>query len=270
MNLFIPRYYWQRTFGWLGQVPSAFANLGWSNALTYHRHLFARLLLRRALKPLVQLHSKLSTFPLWCRTNSSDLDVFRQIFVDREYKCIDDVAEASVIVDCGANVGYSSAYFLSRFPHAKVIAVEPDPGNFEVLLKNVEQFGSRITPVCAAIWSQPGSLALSDDTYRDGREWSRQVKETNEIAKATVAAIDIPLVMAMAQADHISILKIDIERAERVVFAGNCQSWLSKVDTIVIELHDRECEEIFFDAISHQHFSVSRHGELTICRRRRE
>lgn len=267
MDLANFRYHWQRAFGWLADVPSAFVNLGWSNALIYHRHLLAQMFVRRISKAPFHLNSRRSLFPLLCRRNTSDLDVFRQIFVQREYKCIDDVKDASVIVDCGANVGYSSAYFLSRFLNAQVIAVEPDPDSFEILKKNVEPFGNRITPIRAAVWSHPGPLAISQDRYRDGREWSRQVQETKELDKATVAAVDIPQLLAMAQSDHISILKIDIEQAERVVFAANCQSWLGKVDTIVIELHDQECERIFYQAISQQDFRTHRHGELTICRR---
>jgi hypothetical protein len=44
-----------------------------------------------------------------CRAGASDLDSFRQIFIDREYPCVDDVVDAEFIIDCGANVGYSSA-----------------------------------------------------------------------------------------------------------------------------------------------------------------
>jgi hypothetical protein len=42
---------------------------------------------------------------------SSDLHVFRQIFVEREYGCLDDLADVRLIIDCGANAGYSSGSF---------------------------------------------------------------------------------------------------------------------------------------------------------------
>ena len=56
---------------------------------------------------------------VYCRAHTSDLGVFRQIFIDREYRCLDDVQEPRLIVDCGANVGYASAYFLARHPLGK-------------------------------------------------------------------------------------------------------------------------------------------------------
>ena len=61
--------------------------------------------------------------PLRCRAGSSDLSVFRQIFLEREFGCLDDIEDARLVVDCGANVGYSAAYFLSRFPTTDIIAV---------------------------------------------------------------------------------------------------------------------------------------------------
>lgn len=81
---------------------------------------------------------KYSRFPLRCRAGTSDQGVFNQIFVQRACQCLDDVASADLIVDCGANVGYSSAYFLSRFPGATVIAVEPDAQNFAALEWNLQ------------------------------------------------------------------------------------------------------------------------------------
>ena len=63
---------------------------------------------------------------------SSDLSVFWQIFVNREYAVLNDVHSTRLIIDLGANVGISSAYLLNQFPSAKVIAVEPDPGNYEL------------------------------------------------------------------------------------------------------------------------------------------
>ena len=75
------------------------------------------------------LRSRYAEFPLKCRPKTTDIRVFRQIYVSREYRCLDEVRDAGLIIDCGANVGYSSAYFLTRFPKSYLIAIEPDPGN---------------------------------------------------------------------------------------------------------------------------------------------
>src|SRR5262249_54939154 len=77
------------------------------------------------------LHPRQLYHPLLFRSNSSDISVFSQIFVQMEYASLINQMKGNVglVVDLGANVGFSSAYFLSAFPDAHVIAVEPDPQN---------------------------------------------------------------------------------------------------------------------------------------------
>lgn len=45
--------------------------------------------------------------PIQVRTRSSDWNVFYQIFVEKEYACLDILSKVGLIVDAGANVGYS-------------------------------------------------------------------------------------------------------------------------------------------------------------------
>ena len=88
-------------------------------------------------KKLSKLTSKVLRYPVFARPGSSDLLVFDQIFVEHEYRPLDAVKNAELVIDCGANVGYSSAYFLSKYPECFVIAVEPEDGNFGILIKNM-------------------------------------------------------------------------------------------------------------------------------------
>jgi hypothetical protein len=67
--------------------------------------------------------------------------------------------------------------------------------------------------------------------------------------------------------ERISILKMDIEGAERVVFQHGYERWIDRVDAIVIELHGSVAAEIFFRAIHGRGFIVSHCDELTVCRR---
>jgi FkbM family methyltransferase len=248
----------------------------WQSRLTHANNLGLRSYLRNVLSRrhaaqrnlgLFPLHSKHALHPLYCRPNSSDYEVFHQVFYQREYSCLDDIHKAELIIDCGANVGYSSAYFLTRYPAAKVIAIEPDKGNFEMLQRNVALYGVRAEPIHSAIWSHPRGLVISDDRYRDGREWTRQVRECRGGEPAQMTAVDVASLLDASGSKTISILKVDIERAEAVVFATNYDKWINRVDNIVIELHDDECAAVFFKAIANLPFIVSRHGELTVCKK---
>ncbi|MGQ0811318.1 MAG: FkbM family methyltransferase [Nitrospiraceae bacterium] len=217
------------------------------------------------------LHTEPVIYPLCVRRNSSDIEVYRQIFTECEYKCLDDMADARLIIDCGANVGYSSAYFLSRHPTCQVIAIEPDPDNFAMLQRNTAGYGTRVQLIQAGVWSHPARLVMSEDRYRDGREWSKQVRLSKPDERADLEGVDIGSVLAASGHHRISILKVDVEGAEAVIFADNYEAWLDKVDAIAIELHDDSIfgngSEVFFRAINGQGFQVSHSGELTVCRR---
>jgi FkbM family methyltransferase len=213
------------------------------------------------------LYSKDSRHGLWVRPGTSDLDVFRQIYLEREYACLDGARDVQLVIDCGANVGYSSAWFLSRFPSCRVIAIEPDAGNFAQLERNLAPYGNRARTIRSGVWSRPAGLKFSEVPFRDGREWSVQVREARHDETPDMTAVDIASLMADAGYPTISILKIDIEAAEQYVFAEHCEPWLDAVENLVIELHDDECRQVFFRAIRGRPFKVSQSGELTVCRR---
>ena len=246
---------------------AASANLGWSAAA---RYAVQRARMRLAPRPgEVRLYSKHALHPLLAREGTSDIDVYEQVFLWREYQCLDGVRDASLVVDCGANVGFSAAYFLSRFPAARAIAIEPDPGNFAQMEKNLAPYGERVEMLRTGIWSRPARLVMSSDPWGDGREWARTVREARPGEPGGMEAIDIGTVLARSGHERVSILKIDIEGAEKVVFGAPCP-WLARVDNIVIELHGRECADVFAKAIEGAGFDVrvsKAGGDLTVCSR---
>jgi FkbM family methyltransferase len=212
------------------------------------------------------LRSKEVPYPLWCRAGTSDLKSFLQIFVWRQYSCLDDVCSPKLILDCGAYVGYATAYFLSRFAGAQVIAIEPDVGNFQMLAKNVAPFGNRVKLINSGVWSQPVGLVRSQENYGDGAEWSRQVREAKPGESASMIGVEIGNLLARSGHSRISILKMDVERAEHVIFSDNFQHWIGRVDNIAIELHDEQCQSIFHRAIAGMPFNMHSSGELTVCK----
>jgi FkbM family methyltransferase len=217
----------------------------------------------------VRLLSKCAEHPLLCRPGTSDVAAFGQIFRDLEYSSLDDAKDVSLVLDCGANVGYAAAYFLSRFPRAYVIAIEPDAGNVEILRKNLAPYGGRFRILHSAVWSHPAGLVMSEEPWGDGREWARTVRIVRPGEKPAMEATDVGTLLRESGFDRISILKVDIEGAESAVFGSNYESWIGKVDNIAIELHGEREKEIFLRAIDGQHFATSTVGERFICRRAR-
>jgi FkbM family methyltransferase len=157
--------------------------------------------------------------------------------------------------------------FLSKFPKARLIAVEPDPKNFAMLLNNIRPFGGRATAICSGVWSREVGLVFSEEPFGDGREWARTVRAARDGEKPGLTAKDIGTLLKESGFERISILKVDIEGSEADVFGSNYESWIGKVDNLVIELHGAKCEEIFAEAIAKEDFRVEQSDELVVCKK---
>ncbi len=203
--------------------------------------------------------------PAWLRYGSSDRLVFKQIFLQEEYAALKDLDDPKLIVDCGANVGYSSLYFLNQYPNTTIIAVEPDPENFKVCERNLAPYQDRVSLMQSAIWSHPAQLR-SNFSKGPGNEWAVRVKECRPGEESNLVSTDIATLLENSDFETIDLLKIDVEGAEAVIFSHNFDTWLKKVKNIVIELHGKACENAFFQALSAYNYERSKQGELTICR----
>jgi len=111
------------------QIAHYLSKLGATGAASY--------VLLCALKITGRVRPRGVGFPLTLRRNSSDAQVFKQVFVEQEYAPLCDLQDVQLVIDCGAYVGCSTTYFVSTFRHCEVIAVEPDEGNFWSLAANV-------------------------------------------------------------------------------------------------------------------------------------
>lgn len=177
-------------------------------------------------------------FPLHLRVPSTDVDAYEQIFVNEEYRFAVRRPPAT-IVDAGANVGLASVYWANRYPDARIVAVEPEADNFELLARNVAPY-PRVVPVRAALWHENRDIDLVDPELG---QWGFMTQARDdedyygEIVHG-VRGLTIDTLMAEQGLAHIDILKLDVEGAEREIFADPA-AWIGKVDALIVELHER-------------------------------
>ncbi len=93
----------------------------------------------------IRLHPPTLLHPVELRLASTDAEVYGQVLMNKEYAPIAD-RFVKTIVDCGANVGLTSAYLLSQLPDAQVVAIEPFPANAEICRRNLAPYGSQGHP----------------------------------------------------------------------------------------------------------------------------
>jgi FkbM family methyltransferase len=194
----------------------------------------------------------------------SDDRVFDQVFITREHAPLGQLGNPGFILDLGANVGYASALFASHYPSARILAVEPDPGNYQVCVENLRPYGARVSALLGAVWTHRSRLALSQGDSGQAADWAVQVHETANKDNASVEAWDVPTLLDLAGEDLVDLAKIDIEGSEAEIFAANT-AWLGRVRNICIELHGDRCREIFFRALRGYMYDVVEYGENTIC-----
>jgi FkbM family methyltransferase len=178
-----------------------------------------------------------------------------------------DLPAPKLILDLGANVGYSSVYFLNRFPNARVVAVEPDPETGALCRRNLAPYGFRARVVLGAAWPENAPLVLSRGSFGDGREWATQVRQRVAGEQGyPVQGWDVASLIGMAGAQRVDLLKVDIERSELELFGRNAHTWLPRADNICIELHGSDCREAFFRALEGYEYDLERTPHLTVCR----
>ncbi|TYP75729.1 FkbM family methyltransferase [Paenibacillus methanolicus] len=204
--------------------------------------------------------------PVYARTETSDPFALQQIFRFHEYSFPDLTFSPKLIIDGGANAGYASVWFANLYPGAKIIAVEPDKSNFDVMQYNTKPY-TQVEPVHSGLWNKNTYLNVRDVGLG---KWGTMVLETDEPDESSFKAVTIQSLFENSGFDEIDILKLDIEGAEREVFSEGFESWLGKVKMIIIELHDamkRGCSHAFFKAINQYDFGLTLKGENLVLTR---
>lgn len=200
------------------------------------------------------------------RTATSDFSVAVRCLSGKEYGNI-DVENPLVIVDAGANIGASSIFFSRSYPHAKIFAIEPEKGNYDILTINTSSYAN-IIPLRAALWHKTQIKPIMD---RGTGPWGYSISAGPSTGRAIgqkVQAITVQELMKKHSLEYIDILKLDIEGAEKEVFE-NSVDWIDKVKVIIVELHDRismGCDRAFYLA-THSFKRFQKNGENVIAYR---
>lgn len=120
-----------------------------------------------------------------------------------------------------------------------MLAIEPSPTNFEILKSNCESNPRIILEEKALVQELPkgGTVRLFDMTHRETghsiveQRLGNDARDYREVAALTLKEVEIRF-------GNISVLKLDIEGAEKDIFLGNLDLF-SRIPIIFVELHDR-------------------------------
>lgn len=187
---------------------------------------------------------------VFLRVGTSDFATAMEI---RESYDVSPKFPVNNIIDLGGNIGLTSAYLASKFPQAKIVTVEPEASNFEMLKVNVAPYPN-IIPVNKGVFHKECYLKIINEGTANN---CFRLEESEE--PTSIYAISIPSLMQQYGMDTIDILKIDIEGGERYLFSEQAHEWLSKVKILMIELHDRfyaGCSKLLFHCLEKYNYNL--------------
>jgi FkbM family methyltransferase len=173
--------------------------------------------------------------PISLRLRSTDVELCQEILVHAQYAS-NLPQSPKVIVDAGANIGLTAIFFANRYPATRIIAVEPDSSNYEMLRKNVAPYPN-IIAVRAALWNENGEINLADPGAGQTAYQTFERSEGSDRRYQVVPAVTLDRLMNHFDIHFIDLLKVDIEGSEKEVFERSAP-WISSVGVIAIELHD--------------------------------
>jgi FkbM family methyltransferase len=194
-------------------------------------------------------------------TNGLDLDPYPQGSKLRAtYEKMLDNGIKPIILDCGANIGFSAYWLGIEYPKATVIAVEPDYSNAQLAEYNTRHCNN-VQVIQAAVASKTCRLSLTN-TDQGSDAFRTLPDESGEITGHSIATL---VVMADGALDDLLLVKIDIEGFENDLFSANLD-WVYKAQAIIVEPHDwmipgQATANNLLQAISNQPRDFLVHGE---------
>ncbi len=190
------------------------------------------------------------------RPGTTDIAIFKQLFFNRCYDLPYPFAPATII-DAGANIGLACVFFAKRFPDARIVALEPEAGNYQLLKKNTSALPN-VACLRSALWPREELLDVTDPGL-GAAGFAVDASAAGEVPAYTVNKI-----MDQFEMTTVDILKIDIEGSEAELFSEGADVWLRKTKCLIIEVHDeirQGCSNALFAALAPLNFRMSVHGE---------
>jgi FkbM family methyltransferase len=146
------------------------------------------------------------------------------------------------VLDIGANIGQTAAYWTLRFPEAQIGAVEMMPENVARIARQAGLNGwlLGVLPVAASNTKGDVKVRLSGANSRNRLEEIVEVSAVRDrLMDETVTVPALPLSAIMDQLGfaEVDLMKIDIEGAE-VNLLRDAGNWAPRVRNVIIEIHD--------------------------------
>lgn len=208
------------------------------------------------------------------RKTGADEIIYRDIILRNggDYGFIPEIAghiglDINTIIDAGANIGTATGYLKSMYPQAKVVSIEPEPGNYYILEKNMALNGFDDVVLCAnAFWINNDELHIGVGVRGElAKELSFGIVDDGGIA---VKGLTFKDCLALLATHKVDLLKMDIEGAEAAFINDRAgfEYMIAHTRLLAIELHEEAVDIFsFHELIDSMGLKHIQRGETTFC-----
>ncbi len=173
---------------------------------------------------------------LQLRPFSTDLGIFHEVWDHERYAAgsIGEVARHGTVVDIGAHIGLFSLFASRAIQAKRIVSVEPDPLNFELLAKNVS--ANHIEDAIlieAAIAGDSGERRMHTSTSNTGGHSFYARGDSSRL----VWAVSLSDLFRSSRISECSLLKMDCEGAEMEILENAPDELLRGVSAVSLEYH---------------------------------
>ena len=155
------------------------------------------------------------------------------------------VSEPRFVIDVGANVGQTLETFLSWWPSARCLSLEPLPDAFAELQEVVSKYSGRAEAINCGVGSKPGKLGLNASKTQSTTSSFHKLNKSAETVQAHHGLRSTPSFLELGAEDNYEV-EVSVAKLDDILtsFKNKSATWLNEngVDIFKIDTQGWELE----------------------------
>lgn len=184
------------------------------------------------------LQKKFKNFVVYFQNEEEFKKIYQSIFLDKEYDFSTHKSNP-FIIDCGSHIGLNIIYQKISYPNATIIGFEPNPINFIILKKNIQENKfSNVNLFNVALSNRKGVASLhTTDEVNNPWTWGDSIVKNIWGEENGGKDVEVKTTLLSEYITKpVDFIKMDIEGMEQKV-VQEIELKLHLVNEIIIEFH---------------------------------
>lgn len=192
---------------------------------------------------------KFNNLNLEYKDNKNNLDILKEIFIDRCYSSYFPFYQDAIVFDIGAHKGFFSLFAINNLgKNSNIYAFEPFEDNFKDLKKNfsLNNCEKKINAFNIGVFSKKTTLDLYLNNSENNSIFIEHsnllnINNKSKILKK-IEVVTLEDLFEITNVKKIDFMKIDCEGAEYPFILESNTEFIKKINTISLEFHDLKKE----------------------------